>query len=207
MNRYSHSNEFNHVEKLILSVNDIRDNLSYYFTNVTSLIFTSIYHEADECKLLSNIKYLPMVVSLSSIKHLTIINQRYITSVSLLNILKALPHVSSLMIDKQNLMSCLNNDELCKCLNEKIITLNISNDLDTFIQSNEIDLFCKTFSNLEHLQCHLNVLDDLVFILAKCSKLSMIKIRGSSNQIYSWIQINASIFNVYFDFTFIHYIN
>ena len=95
----------------------------------------------------------------------------------------------------------LENDKLCKCLNKKIDTLDlIDYSNDYFVKSNEVDLLSKTFSNLEELYCYVEELDVLLLILKQFSKLSIINIPNISEDIHTWIQINASELNVYIDF-------
>jgi hypothetical protein len=202
----SNSNEFNNVKNLDIEPRAIRKDSLFYFKNVQSLTLT---HELDdeektnECDLSNTqIKFLNTIVNVSNIKHLSIEDDCHITSSLLSKLLKKMPNVSSLWIKKQTLISFLENRELCKCLNKKIKTLDISiHYLHRYINPNQIDLLCKTFSNLEKLHCYIKNIDDLLLILKKFSKLSMIKLEMISKQIYSWIQINASTLNVNINFT------
>ncbi|CAF4123193.1 unnamed protein product [Rotaria sp. Silwood2] len=211
MNRYnnsliSYSNEFDNVKNLFLCTKAIKNNSPCFFRNIQSLILINecdFYGVVDKYKLqVKQIEYLNMIVNVSSIKHLKIAGECYVTSSILLEILKNIPNISSLTTDKQILITFLDNQQLCEYLNMKIKRLDISIDWsDSYIQSNKIDFFCKIFSNLEQLQCYIENLDDLLLILTKCSKLSMIKILKINKQIYTWIQNNAPILNVYIDFT------
>jgi hypothetical protein len=207
----SNSNEFDNVKDLYLQPRAIRNDSLYYFRNVQSLTLTHEFdhdEKTNECDLSkTEIKFLNMIVivNVSNIKHLTIENNCHISSSLLSEILKKLPNVSSLTIKKEPLILFLENLELCKCLNKNILTLNIYTDyINRYITSNEIDLLCKTFSNLEQLLCCIENVDDLLLILKKFSKLSMIKLGMISKQIYSWIQINASTLNVYINFAYIN---
>ncbi|CAF4047365.1 unnamed protein product, partial [Adineta steineri] len=60
--------------------------------------------------------------------------------------------------------------------------------------------FCKTFSNVEELQCDIDNVDDVLLILTKCSKLSKIKIKCVTKRIYTWFQNNALTSNVYINY-------
>jgi hypothetical protein len=208
----SYSNEFDNVKNLSLSTKAIRKDPPCIFRNVQSLRLMAERKDnanRDEivtCNLkVKQIEYLSRMLNVSSIKHLTISEEYFMSSSILLEILKNFPNISSLTTDQKLLLSFLKNRQLCTYLNKKIIKLHISFcPPDGYVQFNEIDLFCKVFSNLEHLQCYFQDLDDLYLILTNCSKLSMIKLERINEEIYSWIQIHKSTLNVYFDFFFPH---
>jgi hypothetical protein len=204
-NRYinpliNNSNGFDKLEKLCFDTKTIGDNSSYYFRNVQSLIMSGGRHnKIDQSKLQrTKIEFLNTIVNLSNIKYLRVPDDCFITSTLLLKIFKKRPNLSTLEIDKMTLISFLKSRQLCKSLNGNIITLDVTGEgNDKYIQSNEIYLICQTFSNLEQPQCHINFLGNLVFILTKCSKLTTIKLGGITQEIYSWIQINASTLNYF----------
>ena len=205
----SNSNEFDNVDDLDLSPELIRDDSTYYFRNIQSLtLINDIGHDDDDTESeeydlsTTQIELLNMIVNVSSIKHLGIDDDCYISSSLLLNLLKKLPKVSSLTIQKRSLIRFLQNRDLCKYLNAKITTLDISIYYrNRYMKSNQIDLLCEAIPNLEQLYCYIKNVDDLLKILGKCSKLSMINLKKISEEIYSWIEINTSTFNVYIDFT------
>jgi hypothetical protein len=98
----------------------------------------------------------------------------------------------------------LENSQLCELLNKKIIKLDISaDDRNRYIESNDIYSFCMA-SNCKEIRWHVITLDNLLLILSKCTKLSMIILGKIHQSIYSWIQINASTLNIDFHFTFIY---
>jgi len=205
--RYSYSNQFDNVTKLNLSTMAMTDSSSYYFKNVKSLTLITECdsdNEQDFCKLqTTEIKSLNKIVNSSNIKHLGFSEtcNVQLSSSLLLELLKELPYVSSLKIDRNDLKSFYNNHELCEYFNRKINTLYISTySSGLYINSDEVDLLCKTFSNIEELHCYIEKLDDLLSIIRRCSKLSMINLSNINKHIYSWIQVNASKLNVYIDF-------
>ena len=146
------------------------------------------------------------MVNLSNIKHLGIPSaSRTLSSSLLLEILKKLPYISSLEIDKYSLILFLDDHELRKYLNRKIHVLHITSSVLIYniIEFDEIDLFAETFSNVEQFHCHVEQLDVLLLILRKFAKLSILSIRHINKDMYSWIQMNASNLNVYIDFKYI----
>jgi hypothetical protein len=208
--KYNISNGFDNVTKLSLVTVAVKDNSPYYFKNIKSLTLVKpdidFTYEPEEWMLNSTqIKFLNKIVNLSNIQHLAISDAHYMLSSSLLvEILKELPYISSLQIDKFSLISFIKDHELRKYLNRKINVLSI---IDIYlhydIESDDVDLLCEIFSNLEQLHCYPKDLDVLLLILRKFSKLSMINSGNISKDTYSWIQINASNLNVYIDFNLI----
>ncbi|CAF1069042.1 unnamed protein product [Adineta steineri] len=190
----------------------IKDNSPYYFNNVKSLELIYEYHSdthPDEYKLQKEqIKFLNKIVNLSNIKHLKFPTRDDVlpSSSLLLEILKELPYVSSLEINRGSLMSCAPDHELRKYLNTKITTLNLYtyNHYDGYMKSDEVDLLLETFSNLEQLHCNFEYSADLSLILKNFSKLSIINSATISKEVHSWIQENASKLNVYIDFNVIY---
>ncbi|CAF4182060.1 unnamed protein product [Adineta steineri] len=186
INNYGNLNGFDKVTELVLSQMTIKYNSPYYFNNVKSLeLINEDYFDIhpDEYMLQKDqIKFLNKIVNLSNIKHLKIPASSYklFSSSLLLEILKELPYVSSLEIDKDSLTLCVKDRELCKYLNTKITTLYLYNysPYGDYIKSDEVDLLLETFSNLEQLHCNI----------------------GSSVEVHSWIQENASKLNLYIDF-------
>ena len=206
----SNSNEFDNVKNLTLVPKAVRNDSTYYFRNIQLLTLSSELHDFDddeektyECDFSEiEIESLNMIVNVSSIKHLRIHDPCHILSSLLLKILEKLPNVSSLSIKKRTLISFLENSDLCEFLNKRIITLDISSEYRyRYVKSSQIDLLCKTFSNLEQLHCYIKNVDDLLLILRKFPKLSMINLEKISKNIHSWIQINAPTLNVVIDFT------
>jgi hypothetical protein len=151
------------------------------------------------------IKFLNMITNLSNIKQLVIPNTCLVSSSSslLLELLKELPCVSSLKIDKHIIKDFHNNHELCEYLNRKINTLYIDNYYYCeSMKSDDVNLLCKVFSNIEQLQCQIEKLDDFLSILRQCSKLSIINLSYKDLDVKSWIQMNASKLNVYIDYPY-----
>jgi len=96
----------------------------------------------------------------------------------LLQLIKETLQLSSIDIELQSLRSFFNNDELCKYLNKTITRLDIyRNPSNLFNESGGLEQFCKIFSNLEQLICHIDQDDDLLFLLIHLPNLSIIKIR------------------------------
>ncbi|CAF1347693.1 unnamed protein product [Adineta steineri] len=201
-------NGFDNVTELTLSQMAIKDNSSYYFNNVKSLKLINEYQSGknpDEHKLQKEqIKFLNNIVNLSSIKHLKIPSSDHVLSSSslLLEILKELPYVSSLQIDKRDLILFVKDHELRKYLNTKITTLYLYNYkcYGDFIKSDEVDLLLESFSNLEQLRCNIGSSVSLSLIVKNFSKLSIINSTYITKEVHSWIQENASKLNVYIDF-------
>ena len=204
MNRCSNSHEFDNVKELYLETTAIKDDSSHYFRNAQSLILEGGFDEnrqRSEYELtVTQLEFLHRIVNLSNITSLTIKYDSHITSTVLLEILKKTSNLSSLSIETNILIPLLKNRQLCKYLNTKIKTLNIaSNAGHRDIKPHQLNLLCKTFSNIEQLYCNIQKLDDLLLILTKCSKLSIIKFKRISKDLCSWVQINRSSLNIYFD--------
>ncbi|CAF1326468.1 unnamed protein product [Adineta steineri] len=207
-NNYGNLNGFDKVTKLTLSQMTIKDNSPYYFNNVKSLELINENHfdtYPDEYMLQKEqIKFLNKIVNLSNIKYLKIPAPSYklFSSSLLLEILKELPYVSSLEIDKDSLTLCVKDRELRKYLNTKITTLYLYNysPYGDYIKSDEVDLLPETFSNLEQLHCNIGSSVGLSLIVKNFSKLSIINSTTISEEVHSWIQENASKLNVYINF-------
>ncbi|CAF1069079.1 unnamed protein product [Adineta steineri] len=206
-NNYGNLNGFDKVTELTLSQMAIKENSPYYFDNVKSLELIYEYHSdthPDEYKLQKEqIKFLNNIVNLSNIKHLKIAASDDVLSSSLLlEILKELPYVSSLEINKRSLILFVKDHELRKYLNTKITTLYLYNysPYGDYIKSDEIDLLLKTFSDLEQLRCNIKSSVHLSLILRNFSKLSITNSPTIFKEVHSWIQENASKLNVYIDF-------
>ncbi|CAF0845169.1 unnamed protein product [Adineta steineri] len=210
LDEFDSSDRFDNVNELSIWTRMIRSDSSFYFRNVKTLRLTSGVEgegETDEYELQTyDLQFLDVIVNLSNIQHLIIAEECYMSSSEvLLNILEQLPVVSSLTIRRDQLISYLDNYQLCKWLNEKIKTLNISsgwNQSGIHNQFGNENLFSKTFLNVEHLICDIETLDELLLILSKCSKLSTLNIGNINEEIYTWIQRNASTLNIYINFWF-----
>ncbi|CAF1167348.1 unnamed protein product [Rotaria sordida] len=199
---YNNLNGFDNVTKLTLETVGIKDNLPFYFKSIKSLIFVEPDiddgYEPEEWLLQpTQIEFLNKMVNLSNIKHLEIPSASCTLSSSLLlEILKILPYISSLEIDKRSLILFLDDHELRKYLNRKIHVLHITSGvLNDHLEFDEIDLFSETFSNVEKFHCHIKQLDVLLLILRKFAKLSILSIQNINKDMYSWIQMNASNLN------------
>ncbi|CAF0997841.1 unnamed protein product [Adineta steineri] len=206
-NNYGNFKGFDKVTELTLSLMTIKARTPYYFKNVKSLELINEHlsdtHQ-DEYKLQKEqIKFLNNIVNLSNIKHLKFPEPYDVLSSSLLlEILKELPYVSSLEIDKGSFILFVKGHELCKYSNTKITTLYLYNynRCDAYIKSDEVDALLETFSNLEQLHCNFQYSADLSLILKNFSKLSIINSPTISKEVHSWIRENASKLDVYIDF-------
>jgi hypothetical protein len=99
----------------------------------------------------------------------------------LLQILKASPQLSSLVIAKSMLISFLDNNESNEYLNQMIDELDINRcSENAFLISNELDLFCRIFSNLKHLECCIDKPTDFLFVIDHLPKLTHITAHYSS---------------------------
>jgi hypothetical protein len=175
------SNIFGNVSDLILCKGALTFNGSYYFPNVTSLsIGEIVYFEdiEDDCLELEHIDFFKMIVNLFNLRHLIISSSCKIESSSiLLQLLKETPQLLSIDIGTQHLQSFFNNNELCIYLNKLITRLSVlRNSYDLLNDCYQLEQFCKIFSNLEQLICHINRDSDLLFLLTHLPKLSMMKI-------------------------------
>ncbi|CAF1501767.1 unnamed protein product, partial [Rotaria sordida] len=113
----STSNRFDNVKKLSLEIRAISPNSLYYFKNVQSLIIGGYgyYNNINEYKLSTRkLEILDMIVNLSNIKKLRISDERYITSLVLLELLKKLSSVSSLSITTDILKLILTDRSFCE---------------------------------------------------------------------------------------------
>ncbi|CAF1351500.1 unnamed protein product [Adineta steineri] len=206
-------NEFDNVKSLALFVGAIRDDSSWYFRNVQSLSLESNRvhcdedDEDDEYEL--KIEHLKKMVNLSNIVELEITKRSVIKSELLFEILKQMPNISSLILKKQITSSFYTNHELCELLSKKIKMFDYCNpyyyqyNCPYYYQYNkiqDIDWFCKTFSNVEELHCDIDNVDDVLLILTKCSKLSIINIKCASEPVFTWFELHARTFNVYINY-------
>ncbi|CAF1494512.1 unnamed protein product [Adineta steineri] len=160
-------NEFDNVKYLSLFSNAITDDSSWYFRNVQSLSLASSRDrrdEDDEYEL--KIEHLKKMVNLSNIIELEITKRCVIKSELLFEILKQMPNISSLILKKQITSSFYTHHELCELLNKKIKILDFTYpSCDHYIVIQDLDWFCKTFSNVEELQCDIDNVDDVLLIL------------------------------------------
>jgi hypothetical protein len=180
---------------------------SYHFPNVTSLTLESELdlEDIDDHPLqIEHIHILKMIVNLSNLKHLTISLASEIKSSSvLLQLLKETSQLSSISIELQHLQSFFNDDELCKYLNQMITRLDVHRyrfPYKSFDNAEKIKQFCKIFSNLEQLICHINQENDLLLLLIHLPKLSIMEIRlstlvGCKRFIY-WLEDEAQKLNL-----------
>ncbi|CAF0903903.1 unnamed protein product [Adineta steineri] len=195
-------NEFDNVKYLSLFPSAIRDDSSWYFRNVQSLSLASTpcNHDEDD-KYEFKIEHLKKMVNLSNITKLEITKRCAIKLELLFEILEQMPNISSLILKKQITSSFYTNHELCELLNKKIKMLDYSfPTFYNYLKIPDIDWFCKTFSNVEEFHCDIDNVDDVLLILAKCSKLSLIKIKCVDESIYTWFKDNARTFNVYINY-------
>ena len=79
------------------------------------------------------------------------------------------------------MIKLLDSNELCNYFNQRIRKLYVevcqSPHEDKFIQMKK---FYETFANLEHLQCAINEVDDVLSVIEKLPKLSTAKITCST---------------------------
>ncbi|CAF0763936.1 unnamed protein product [Adineta steineri] len=211
----NNSTIFNNVTSLYLVPKAIGNNSLSYFRNVKSLrlsrelIFFNNDDEEEEEKTYecdisrTHINNLHRIVNLSCITYLEVGSGFHLSSCLLTKILQKLSNVNSLEIPKPVLISYLENRQLCKILNKKIKKLYIPSYSSRFgcqhIKLNQIDWLYKAFSNLEQLKCSIKNIQCLVSLLEKFSQLSRLTIVNTNAQIKSWINTNASTFNVHFD--------
>ncbi|CAF3513649.1 unnamed protein product [Adineta steineri] len=203
---------FDNVTSLYLVPKAIGNNSLFYFRNVESLILSREFivfsnddeeeetYEFDISR--THINNLHRIVNLSCITHLEVGYDFHLSSCLLTKILQKLSNVNSLEIPKPVLISYLENRQLCKILNRKIKELDINSYSSRFgcqhIKLNQTDWLYKAFANLEELKCQIKNIQCLVSLLEKFSQLSRLTIVNANAQIKSWINTNASTFNVHF---------
>jgi hypothetical protein len=208
---------FANVTDLTLSLDVINEVGEYYFSNVKSLrlangdIFNDSFEETKD------IQYLKRIVNLCSITHLELSSEcRWNSPSVMLQLLKEALHLSSLKIDKKNLMKMFDNHELCNYLTKMIKKLDISTsgfNNDT-IDYSETKKLCQIFSNLEEFQCDVGRSDNLEIILNELSKLlhiTMFSYRTPYTESgYDWLEKHKSELDLYIFFvesecTFVDY--
>jgi hypothetical protein len=141
------------------------------------------------------------MVNLENIKELEITKRCVITAYVLFELLKQMPNISKLKLQKQITNSFYDNYELCELLNKNIKILDFSClSYDSYFKIEDLDGFCKTFSNVEELNCDIDNVDDALFILTKCSKLSIIQVNCVTKPVYRWFQTNVLPSNVYINY-------
>jgi hypothetical protein len=177
-------NPFDNITDLVIYPDTITKKCQYYFPNVKSL-------ELKELSLFANNSW-NMVVNLSNVQDLKISSScKLKMPCILLQILKQAPQISSISIDKDDLTSLFENDELCKYLNKMIKKLNLLHLWkDLFYTSDKRNQFCETFSNIEQLMCEVEPSDSLLFVLKGLPKLSYINVSLTSS-IYTVYDINS----------------
>jgi hypothetical protein len=203
-------NEFDGVKNLTICTSALRDNSSWYFKNVQSLSLINTdnhNHENDEDELKQkHTEYLNKIVNLSNITELNITERCLISPEILLEILRQMPNISSLKLKEQITSSFDDDYELYELLNRKIKILHFSSNLKysytdyNFLKIKDLDSFCKIFSNVEELHCYIDNVDDFLFILTKCSKLSVIHVNCVIEKVYRWFENNALGLNVYINY-------
>jgi hypothetical protein len=178
-------NIFDNVTDLVVQTRGISDDFQYYFSNVKSLKLTSqttfLRAPVDFELRMEHIIWLKRIMNFSKLKQLNFWGGFPIESSALLQILKEAPQLSLLYIERPVLLSTLDNNELREYLNQMIYELCIHQyGKEQYMKSNELDLVCKTFSNVEQLECCIDKSDDFLFILDHMSKLINIKVYYSS---------------------------
>ena len=177
-------NTFENVTDLSLPGTSILIVDRCYFSNVISLKFAPLYETSSltedekylaEQKLTQSLK---KMINLFYLKHLEVAsNTSMKISFILLEILKKAPYLSSFIIRSETLLSLFTNDELCQYLNKMIKKLEI-NRYSYYLWNipDKIEQFCLIFSNIEQLQCNIEKLEDVLFILRYLTKLTILKV-------------------------------
>jgi len=173
------------VTDLVVPTTGISDDFQYYFSNVKSLKLTNqtkFFRAPVDFELrMEHIVWLKRIMNFSKLKQLNFWGGFPIESSALLQILKEAPQLSLLYIERPVLLSTLDNNELREYLNQMIYELRIHQyGKERYMKSNELDLLCKTFSNVEQLECCINKSDDFLFLLDHLPKLINIKVYYSS---------------------------
>jgi hypothetical protein len=176
---------YHNITQLNFAVKRVNTKMHHYFVNIKWIKLKlkfgyGLLPATFDDQLL---KLLQMSVNLTNLQILEINHLVDIKSpLILLNILQQTPNLSLIILTSKCLISSLTNDELCKYFNMIIKKLIIfDRDGLSSIDSNQLIQFCKTFSNLEQLQCSIQHSNDFIFILEHLSKLSHITIKYSKN--------------------------
>ncbi|CAF4281499.1 unnamed protein product [Adineta steineri] len=121
-------NEFDNIKYLSLFTGAIIDDSSWYFRNIQSLSLASTEnHRNEDDEYEFKIEHLKKMVNLSNITRLEITERCGIKSELLLEILKQMPNISSLILKKKIASSFYTNHELCELLNKKIKMFDYTN--------------------------------------------------------------------------------
>jgi hypothetical protein len=177
-------NTFINVTNLMLHQESITENCEYYFPNVTSL---TVVHDG-EFLITEHIEYLKIMVNLFNLKHLDIWCLSNMKNPSvLLKIFKYAPQLFSLTIHWDQLISFLENSELCKYLKKMIKKLIIYGEYNRCNDGSlEGGQFCEIFSNIEHLQCVRGYARKLIFFLNHLPKLSTLQLQWQNCDNLEW---------------------
>ncbi|CAF1358381.1 unnamed protein product [Adineta steineri] len=121
-------NEFDNIKYLSLFTGAIIDDSSWYFRNIQSLSLASTEnHRNEDDEYEFKIEHLKKMVNLSNITRLEITERCGIKPELLLEILKQMPNISSLILKKKIASSFYTNHELCELLNKKIKMFDYTN--------------------------------------------------------------------------------
>jgi hypothetical protein len=169
LNQSRHSNSINtfvNVTHLTTYLRVFNEDYQDYFPNVSSLSLSTVSYGSYLTD--KYIQYLKQIINLSNIKRLEIMKSlRLDDPLTLLELFKQTPQLSSMEINGTNLQLSFQNEELCQYFNKMIRILDID-----FWKNIQLNQFCQIFSNLEHLTCWIDHQENLIFLIANLPKLS-----------------------------------
>lgn len=201
-------NAFINVTDLTLVENMIIKDCGFYFSNVTHLTLTrpeqSLWEldipESERIRIVDfrsstplkfksltkeHVEHLKMIVNLSNLQYLDISKHDLapISSSIFLEIIQQTPRLCYLKTDWNQLISFLEDNELCNYLNKMIKRLIVNHSQNTEIKDAfNGEKFCQVFSNIEHLDCREVYAEKLVFLLNQLPKISIVNLHWVSKR-------------------------
>ena len=181
LSRRSPEHSLNHITNLALIDGTLREDFSYYFPNVKSLIlnnaYSSIWNNSTNNRH-DDIQSLKKMVNLSNLIHvdLGMTSQSEILFI-LLKIFQESPQLSSLKIDADQLMSIMDG-ELAKYLKKQIQKFHVSKiDSQSNLPSEMVEKICEVMTSIEQLYIPMERSDDLKQLLTRLPNLSSITVQ------------------------------
>ncbi|CAF1071644.1 unnamed protein product [Adineta steineri] len=199
---------FDNVTNLTLSLNGISKHCHtpMIFSNIKTLVLKEEHDPKWSdyiVPIIESIRSSKLIMNLFNLQHLDIKRTCTIElPLILLQILKETPHLSSLSIDRIDLISLLTNDELCNYFSKLITKLKIRDYTHWGSNAfNSLEQVWNIFSNIEQLKCYIDSLNDILFVfnrLPKLLNLTVVCDPDSDDDLQLWLQSNISQLNANF---------
>jgi len=178
------------IRHLSMNLDAIVDQTNFSFPNIETLTIKD--HRDGRYLIETDFRFIQNFVHLSNVKHLNYkCNFSSTRFLMLVDLIKQLPNLSSIVIDREIMRSFVENHELMIYLNKKIRKLELYNN----VSSNDIE----KFSNLEQLTCLCDDQQWLETIFERLVYLSRINFKFGkviSQWPRSWFQEQENNFHI-----------